>query len=64
MKRRLLFAMLCIVSALGMRAQSWTASEVGTGEFYLDNIGTGQCFTTGNNWGTRDSITTDAVPTK
>lgn len=55
--------MLCIVSALGMRAQSWTASEVGTGEFYLYNIGTGQYFTKGNNWGTRASITTDAVPT-
>ena len=56
MKRRLLFAMLCIVSALGMRAQTWTASEVGEGKAYLYNVGTGQYLTRGNGWGTQASI--------
>ncbi len=47
--------MLCIVSALGMRAQTWTASEVGAGNFYLYNIGKGQFLTRGNGWGTQAS---------
>lgn len=46
---------------LGVQAQSWTASEVGVGEFYLYNVGTGQFFTRGNGWGTQASITTDAA---
>ena len=48
--------MLCIVSALGMRAQTWTASEVGEGKAYLYNVGTGQYLTRGNGWGTQASI--------
>ena len=46
MKRKLLFAMLCIVSALGLRAQSWTAPTIGvtptTGNKYkVLNLGAG-----------------------
>ena len=62
MKRKLLFAMLCIVSALGLRAQSWTSSEVAAGEFYLYNVGKAQFFTKGNAWGTQASVTTDGQP--
>ena len=54
--------MLCIVSALGMRAQTWTASEVGAGQFVLYNVGAGQYFTRGNGWGTQASITENASP--
>ena len=56
MKRKLLFAMLCIVSALGLNAQTWTASEVGAGNFYLYNVGKGQFLTRGNGWGTQASV--------
>ena len=64
MKRRLLFAMLCIVSALGMNAQTWTASEVGEGYALLYNVGTGQYLTRGNGWSTQASIggITHAMP--
>lgn len=48
--------MLCIVSALGMRAQTWTASEVGEGYAVLYNVGTGQFLTRGNGWNTQASI--------
>lgn len=54
--KRILFAMLCIVSALGMRAQTWTASEVGAGKFYLYNVGSGMFLTGGNSWGTHSSL--------
>ena len=61
MKRKLLFAMLCIVSALGMRAQTWTASEVAAGNYVLYNVGKGQFLTAGNAWGTQASMTTTGV---
>jgi len=56
MKRKLLLAALCVVGALGMRAQSWTASEVAAGDFYLYNVGAGKFLGAGNNWGTRASV--------
>ncbi|MBR0046330.1 MAG: hypothetical protein IJP75_05530 [Bacteroidaceae bacterium] len=57
MKRKLLLAMLCIVGALGMRAQSWIPSEVGEGGYaLLYNVGTEQYLTRGNGWGTQASI--------
>lgn len=52
---------LLAMCGLSVQAQSWTASEVGVGEFYLYNVGTGQFFTIGNGWGTQASITTDAL---
>ena len=61
MKRKLLFAMLCIVSVLGMKAQTWTASEVGEGYYMLYNVGQGQFLTRGNGWGTQASITTSGT---
>ncbi len=47
--------MLCIVSALGMRAQTWTGSEPAEGDFYLYNVGAGKFLNAGDraaNWGT------------
>ena len=60
-KLKLLMVAFLAMCGLGVQAQSWTASEVGVGEFYLYNVGTGQFFTRGNGWGTQASITTDAA---
>ena len=56
MKRRLLFAMLCIVSALGMRAQTWTASDLAAGKYVFQNVGSGRYLGPGNSWGTQASL--------
>ena len=53
MKRKLLFAMLCIVGALGLRAQTWTGSEVAAGTYYLYNVGADAFLSYGAAWGTR-----------
>lgn len=56
MKRRLLFAMLCIVSALGMRAQTWTAptiqgeDPVGGTQYKVMNVETGMFLDMGKAW--------------
>lgn len=63
MKRKLLIAMLSIVSVLGMKAQTWTASEVGEGTFYLYNVGKGQFLTRGNGWGTQASVSANSALT-
>jgi len=63
MKRKLLFAMLSIIGALGLRAQMWTSAEVAAGEFYLYNVGRAEFFTKGNGWGTQASVTTSGIPT-
>ena len=62
-KIKLFLAAMAAMVTMGVNAQSWTASEVGAGSFYLYNVGTGQYFTKGNGWGTQASITTDATPT-
>ena len=38
---------------------SWTGSEVAAGNFVLYNVGSGQFFLSGNNWGSRASITSN-----
>ena len=57
--KKLLFAMLCIVSALGMRAQT-TLTGVGSitsGEqYYIVNDATGLFLTSGNDYGTRATL--------
>ena len=54
--KRLLFAMLCIVSALGMRAQNWTGNAPEDGKtFYLYNVESGKFLNNGDpnsEWGT------------
>lgn len=39
-----------------MWAQTWTASPVGEGSFYLYNVGAKAYMVAGNNWGTRASV--------
>ena len=56
MKKFFLFAMLSIVSALGMNAQTWTGNDVAVGDFYLYNIGAGKWLSSGNSWGTQASL--------
>jgi hypothetical protein len=58
-KIKLLFAAFAAMVGLGAQAQSWTASAVAQGEFYLLNVGTGEYFTKGNGYGTQASITTN-----
>ncbi len=53
--KRLLFAMLCIVSALGMRAAQ---EPTDGGVYYLYNTGNGKFLTRGANWGTQ-AVTND-----
>ena len=57
--KKLLFAMLCIVSALGLRAQT-TLTGVGSitsGEqYYIVNDATGLFLTSGNDYGTRATL--------
>ena len=55
--------MLSIVSALGMNAQTWTASEIGEGTFYLYNVGKKQFLTCGNGWGTQASVSLNSAMT-
>ena len=52
---------LTFVGSIGASAQSWTASNVAAGNYYLYNVGTGQFFTKGNGWGTQASITVNAL---
>ncbi len=48
--------MLCIVSALGMRAQTWTASDLAAGRYVFQNIGSGRYLGPSNSWGTQASL--------
>ena len=56
MKKKLLFTMLCIASALGMNAQTWTGNAPEGGKtFYLYNIESGKFLNNGDpneEWGT------------
>ncbi len=51
MKRKLLFAMLCIVSALGMRAQLTDGTV-----YWIQDVATGQFISQGANWGTQATV--------
>ena len=57
-KIKLFLAAIAAMVTMGVQAQSWTASEVGAGNYMLYNVGTGQYLTRGNGWGTQASITT------
>ena len=48
--------MLCIVSALGMRAQTWTASNLAAGKYVFQNVGSGRYLGPSNSWGTQASL--------
>lgn len=48
--------MLCIVGVLGMRAQTWTASNLEAGKYVFKNVGSGRYLGPGNSWGTQASL--------
>ncbi len=60
-KIKLFFAAIAAMVTMGVQAQSWTASEVGAGDFYLYNVGKGQFLTRGNGWGTQASTGFNAL---
>ena len=51
MKRKLLFAMLSIVSVLGLKAQFTDG-----GKYVFQNVGSGRYLAPGNSWGTQASL--------
>ena len=54
--------MLCIVSALGLRAQGWTAQAPADGDFYLYNVGSGTFLSCGSEyWGSKACIDNGAL---
>ena len=55
MKRKLLLAALCVVGALGFKAN---AQEAGT--YYIQNVGNGKWLGPGNGWGTQASVLSHA----
>ena len=62
MKKIKLFLAACAAMVgMGVQAQSWTASEVGEGNFYLYNVGKGQFLTRGNGYGTQASTGFNAL---
>ena len=60
---KLLIAAIAAMTSLSVNAQSWTASEVGAGDFYLYNVGKGQFLTRGNGWGTQASVSPNSALT-
>lgn len=48
--------MLCIVSALGLNAQTWTASDLAEGKYVFQNVATGRYLGPSNSWGTQASL--------
>ena len=65
MKQKLLLALLALFTLgwTNASAQSWTASEVGAGNFHLYNVGKGQFLTSGNAWGTQASVSANSALT-
>ena len=61
MKLKTVLAAFAAMVSLGVNAQDWTASPVGAGTFMLYNVGAGQFFTKGNNWGTQASIASEGL---
>jgi hypothetical protein len=55
-KIKLFLAAIAAMVTMSVNAQTWTASEVGEGSFYLYNVGSGMYLTGGNSWGTQSSI--------
>ncbi len=55
--RMLVTVALMLASAIGIQAQTWTASAVGEGTFYLYNVGNDGFLRGGNDWSTRASLT-------
>ena len=54
---KLLATALVLTSAMGIQAQTWTASAPSAGTFYLYNVGNNGFLVGGNNYTTRASLT-------
>ncbi len=54
---KLLVTALVLTSAIGIHAQTWTASAPSAGTFYLYNVGNNGFLVGGNNYTTRASLT-------
>ena len=54
---KLLATALVLTSAIGIQAQTWTASAPSAGTFYLYNVGNNGFLVGGNNYTTRASLT-------
>lgn len=61
--RLLLTLFALMLGWTNVSAQSWTASEVETGNFYLYNVGKGQFLTSGNSYGTQASVSANSALT-
>lgn len=61
MKLKTVLAAFAAMVTMGVNAQSWVASEVGTGNFHLYNIGKGQFLTRGNGYQTQASTGFNAL---
>lgn len=55
--KRIFILWLVSLAATGLQAQSWTASAVGEGTFYLYNVGNEGFLRGANDWSTRASLT-------
>ena len=62
-KIKLLLAAFAAMVTMGVQAQTWTASEVGAGNFVLYNVGKGQFLTRGNGYGTQASVSANSALT-
>ena len=62
-KLKLFLAAMAAMVTMGVQAQSWTASEVGAGNYYLYNVGKGQFLTRGNGYGTQASVSANSALT-
>ena len=60
-KIKLLLAAVAAMVGMGVQAQSWTASEVGAGQFYLYNVGAGMYLTAGGSWGTHSFVDNSGI---
>lgn len=63
MKLKTVLAAFAAMVTMSVNAQTWTASEVGAGNFYLYNVGTGKFLTCGNGWGTQASVDANSALT-
>ena len=56
MKQKLLLFAVAFLCSVGVWAQTWTASAVGAGDFFLYNVGAEKFLTGGHLWGTHASL--------
>lgn len=63
-KKTITLVMMLLLAVMGVKAQTWTASEFGVGNFYLYNVGAGKYLNGGNAWGTHASLNYVGIETE